>query len=296
MNKYSFRSGLELLIKHSLKIVAEENVQGAVSGLHNYKARMESTIEHHEDIHQRYFVQVFRDNKAEILKGHEFDSWLLEKDVQVIFGSENPEASHKGFINLSGIYQASKRCISKAKSSDDQLIIYPQIFMLHVYRIFNALGQMKEYEADFSDCAKNVQSLMTIIEEELKSGSAGESNIKTNNLEFDKRTPADLDPSQAIKMMMNDPALDNIFKMVTSGFAQSGMLPKEALDQISINDIRRQFNVMLESDALKKTFEKMNETMSNAKSPDEALMASMNILKDPKLIEDLARVTPENVE
>lgn len=285
-DKYSFKGALSHLIRHSLKILSEENVPGAVSAITGYRARFESTIEKHENLHQGYFANIFRTHRDEIMKGYEFDAWLENGDVKVIFGIENPQSSHKGFIPLSDVYKAAKKCVSKAKNSEDQLIIYPQILLLHLYRIFNSIRKEDVFSEIFESCSE-LEDLMKVIEGDLKSGSAGEHSIKSNKLEFPGGLNG-LDPSQAINMMMNDPALDSIFKMVTNGFAQSGMLPKEELDKITVNDIRGQFSKMMNSDALKKTFEKMNETMTNSKNPEEALQATMSILQDKALVQELA--------
>lgn len=285
-DKYSFKGALGHLIRHSLKILAEEPVSGGATAVTGYRARFDSTIEKHEAIHQRYFAEIFKNHREDIMKGYEFDAWLEHGNIKVVFGIENPQASHKGYIPLSEVYRASKKCLGKAKSSEDQIIIYPQIMLLHLYRIFNSLKEVEEFKDTFADCSE-LDGLMKVIEEDLKSGTAGENNIKNNKLEFPSNVNP-LDPTNAINMMMNDPALDSIFKMVTNGFAQSGAIPKEELDKISVNDVRGQFAKMMNSDALKKTFEKMNETMTTAKSPEEALQATMSILQDKKLVQELA--------
>ena len=290
-DKYSFKGALSMIIRHSLKILAEESVSGAVVGIHNYRARMDATIEKYEQTHRNYFANIFKEYKESILKGYEFDQWLLENDVKVVFGSENPEASHKGFIPLSKVYEAAKECVKKAKTQDDQLIIYPQIFQLHLYRIFHSIRDDETYADVFEndETRDSIAQHMRILEADLKSGIIGESNIKASNLQFPGNIPANLDPTEALQSMMNDPALDNIFSMVTNTFAQSGMIPQEELSKISVNDIRKQFNSILGSDVLKKTFQTMNQTMSQAKSPEEAMRLSMGMMNDPKLIEEFAK-------
>jgi hypothetical protein len=290
--KYSFKGALSMLIRHSLKILSEESVPGAVTAIHNYRARMDATIEKHERVHQNYFQQIFREHKDEILKGYEFDQWLLDNDIRVIFGSENSEASHKGFIPLSSVYKASKECVKKAKIPDDQLIIYPQIFLLHLYRVFNSFRGNEHFSDVFDeDSCTTTEKQMRILEADLKNGAVGESNIKNCGLEFPKGIPSHADPTDALRSMMNDPALDNIFSLVTNTFAQSGMIPKEELSKISVNDIRKQFNSILGSDVLKKTFENMNRTMSSAKTPEEAMKMSMSMMNDPTLIEEFAKAS-----
>jgi hypothetical protein len=255
---------------------------------------MDATIEKHEKVHRNYFFQVFSTHKDDILKGYEFDQWILENDVRIVFGSENPEASHKGFIPLSSVYKASKECVKKAKFADDQLIIYPQIFLLHLYRIFNSLHETEDFAEVFdSSTRETVEKQMRILEADLKNGAVGESNILNCGLEVPKGLPAHADPSDALRSMMNDPALDNIFSLVTNTFAQSGMIPQEELSKISVNDIRKQFNSILGSDVLKKTFENMNRTMTAAKTPEEAMRLSMSMMNDPTLIEEFAKASSE---
>lgn len=294
--KYSFKGALSMLIRHSLKILAEESVPGAVVGIHNYRARMDATIEKYEQTHRNYFANMFKEHKESILKGYEFDQWLLENEVSVIFGSENPEASHKGVIPLSKVYQAAKECVKKAKTQEDQLILYPQIFQLHLYRIFHSLREDEHYSEifDSEETRDSVVQHMRILETDLKSGTIGETNIKTSGLQFPGNIPSNLDPTEALQSMMNDPALDNIFSMVTNTFAQSGMIPQEELSKISVNDIRKQFNSILGSDVLKKTFQTMNQTMSQAKTPEEAMRLSMGMMNDPKLIEEFAKAVPSS--
>jgi len=293
--KYTFKGALAMLIRHSLKILSEESVPGAVTAIHNYRARMDATIENHERVHRAYFCRVFEDHKEDILKGYESDQWLLDNDIRVIFGSENPQASHKGFIPISSVYKASKECVKKAKIPDDQLIIYPQIFQLHLYRIFNSMKDDVSFDDVFdSETGAAVEKQMRVLEADLKNGAVGETNIRNCGLEFPKDMASHADPTDALRSMMNDPALDNIFSLVTNSFAQSGMVPKEELSKISVNDIRRQFNSILGSDVLKKTFETMNRTMSSAKTPEEAMKMSMSMMNDPTLIEEFAKASAES--
>lgn len=303
-DKYSFAGALGNLIRHSLKILAEENVPGAVSGIHNYKVRFEATVAKYESLHRNYFADIFQRFKDDIMKGYEFDSWLIDNDVRVVFGSENPEASHKGYIGISDVYKAAKECVKKAKVKDDQIIIYPQIFLLHLYRVFASLRNDDKYSEMFNsqEVKDGIYQQMQILENDLKTGSAGESNIKANNLQFPAGLGQHADPSEALKAMMNDPMLDNIFSMVTNTFASSGMIPKEELDKVSVTDIRKQFNNILNSDTLKKTFDTMNRSLSTAKTPEEAMKMSMGMMNDPNLLAEFAKASAptnpqqENVE
>lgn len=293
-DKYSFKGALSNLMRHSLKVVAEEAVIGSVTAIHNYRARYDATIEKYERLHRNYFAEVFRAHKDDILKGYEFDSWLTEgSEVKVVFGSENPSASHKGYIPISDVYRASKECVKKAKVKDDQLIIYPQIFLLHLYRIFSSLRDDETYSSifDSQDVKDGVHQQMTILENDLKTGSAGESNIKSNNLEFPNGVKNVTNPAEAMKAMMNDPMFDNIFSLVTQTMAQSGQVPQEEINKVSINDIRRQFNNILGSDTLTKTFDMMNKSMAGAKTPQEAIMMSMGMMNDPNLLSEFAKAT-----
>jgi hypothetical protein len=303
LDKYSFKGSMVNLMRHSLKIVAEETVHGAVTAIHNYRARFDATIEKHERIHRNYVANIFKEHRDEILKGYEFDSWLTGNDVSIVFGSENPQASHKGYIPLTDVFKAAKECVKKAKIKDDQMIIFPQIFMLHLYRAFSSIRNDETYADifDSDDVKESIQQQMIILEADLKSGAIGETNIKSNNLEFPSgMNAASMDPSEALKSMMNDPMLDNIFSMVTNSFAQSGMVPKEELSKISVNDVRKQFNSILGSDALNKTFEMMSKQMASAKTPEEAMKLSLGMMSDPTILEAFAKTneksSPEHEE
>jgi hypothetical protein len=298
-DKYSFKGTMINLMRHSLKIVAEENVPGAVTAIHNYRARFDATVDKHEIIHRNYVANIFQRYKDEILKGYEFDSWIIDNEVSIVFGSENPGASHKGYIPLSEIFRASKECVKKAKVKDDQLIIFPQIFMLHLYRAFSSIRNDETYSAifDSEDTRESIQQQMIILETDLRSGAVGETNIKSNNLEFPSNANfSGANPTDALKAMMNDPMLDNIFSMVTNTFAQSGMVPKEELSKISVNDVRKQFNSILGSDALNKTFEMMSKQMSAAKTPEDAMKLSLGMMNDPTILEAFAQTAQPSKE
>jgi len=285
--KYTFKGSLGMLIRQSLRIIAEESVVNAVSAIHNYQARMDATIDKYEILHKNYFAAVFRAHSEQILKGYKHDSWLTENDVRVVFGSENPEASHKGYIPISDIYRAALRAIKRATTEDDQIIIYPQIFLLHLYRVFNSFRGDAGFSDLFTDeVCDGVFECMATLEAELKTGTIGEDNIRENKLSFRKTAPAPLDPTEALRGMMDDPMLDNIFGLVTNTFAQSGMIPKEELEKISVNDIRKQFNSLLGTDALKKTFDKMNLSMGSAKTPEEAIQVSMKMMADENFMKE----------
>jgi len=293
-DKYSFVGALGMLIRQSLKILGEENSPGAVSAIHNYQARLDATVEKYESVHKNYFATVFRTHSDEIVRGYRNDGWLVDNDVSIVFGSENPEASHKGYIPLSKIYGCGLKAVKRASTEDDQLILYPQIFLLHLYRIFNSLRSDDSYSELFLEGkGQKVFDCMTELEADLKSGELGESNIKAYNLTFRKANPSMVNPTEALKNMMNDPMLDNIFGMVTNSFAQSGMIPKEELEKISVNDIRKQFNSILGTPALMKTFEHMNENMGSAKTPEEAIQMSMKMMSDEKFVKDIMAAKDE---
>lgn len=278
-----------MLIKQGLRILAEEPVSGAVTAIHNYQARFDATVEKYESLHRRYFAEMLKEHMEDVLKGYRNDSWLLDNDVKVVFGSENAEASHRGFIPVSAVYRAGLIAMKRAKTEDDQLIIYPQIFLLHLYRVFNSLRSDPEFSDVLTEeVSQKVFDCMVDIEGDLKSGTLGEYNIRTSKLVFRKANPGNIDPAEALKAMMNDPMLDNIFGMVTNTFAQSGMIPKEELEKVSVNDIRNQFANILGTDALRKTFEHMNSAMGSAKTPEEAVQLSMKMMTDEKFMKEFA--------
>lgn len=278
-DKYSFSGALTRLIAHALSIVSVASVEGAVRQIRDYKKRFEATPER---IHHRYFADVFRKYKLEIQGGYESDSWLMNNEIEIVFGSEHAGGSKKGVIPLSAIYRASKQAKASAKSEAEPQVIYPEIFMLHLYRIFADVCR-QDYSEEYKQLNENVEWLekvIAILEEDLSGNNASKDVAKSNGI-------ASNDPKEMIESMLNDPSMDAVIKMVTGGLMNSGMFPKEAADEFSKIDMKEQMRAMLTNQGMMNVFGMMNSQLANAQSPEEAMKTGMSFMSNPNVLKDI---------
>jgi hypothetical protein len=278
-DKYSFSGALTRLIAHSLAVIAVVPVEGAVRQIRDYKKRFEATP---EKIHHRYFVEVFCQYKDAIQGGYESNSWLLNNDVEIVFGSEHANSSKKGVIPLSGIYKSAVACKKQAKSEADPIVIYPEIFMLHMYRIFADVCR-QDYSEEMKQLNENVEWLekvIAILEEDLSGNGASKGQAKENGI-------ASNDPREMIESMLNDPSMDAVIKMVSGGLMNSGMFPKEAAEEFQKVDLKEQMRSMLTNQGMLNVFGMMNTQLANAQSPEEAMKTGMSFMSNPNVLKDI---------
>jgi hypothetical protein len=118
--------------------------------------------------HIPYFQNLFRTNRDELLACSKNDQWLLEHNLVIQFGEELEDEelrrrSEKRKIELSAIYryavQLRKSTEESLKGLPDSIhqqaqeLIYPEVFLLHLYRVlFTLYSQNKELE-------RNIQNL-----------------------------------------------------------------------------------------------------------------------------------------
>lgn len=278
-DKYSFSGALTRLIAHALTVVSVSAVDGAVRQIRDYKKRFEATPER---IHHRYFADVFRNHKLEIQGGYESDSWLVNNDIEIVFGSEHAGGSKKGIIPLSAIYRASKQAKASAKSEAEPQVIYPEIFMLHLYRIFADVCR-QDYSEEYKQLNENVEWLekvIAILEEDLSGNNASKDVAKSNGI-------ASNDPREMIESMLNDPSMDAVINMVTGGLMNSGMFPKEAAEEFKNIDMKQQMRAMLTNQGMLNVFGMMNQQLANAQSPEEAMKTGMSFMSNPNVLKDI---------
>jgi hypothetical protein len=118
--------------------------------------------------HIPYFQKMFRNYRDEFLDVLKDDHWLLNENVVIQFGEELDDEelrrrSEKRKIEISGIY---KYAVQLRKSIEESLkglpdtaqeqaqeLIYPEIFLLHLFRVLFALYPQNK------DIQRNIQTL-----------------------------------------------------------------------------------------------------------------------------------------
>jgi hypothetical protein len=125
-----------------------------------------------------------------------------------------------------------------------------------------------------------LQKIVAILEEDLSGNNAAGNASKTNGISSN-------DPKEMIESMLNDPSMDAVIKMVTGGLMQSGMFPDEAKEQFKGIDMKEQMRSMLTNQGMLNVFNMMNQQLSDAQSPEEAMKTGMSFMTNPSVLQDI---------
>jgi hypothetical protein len=123
------------------------------------------------ELHKEYFLSIFKKYRIPILKGYKNDKWLLENKVEIQFGEGLDQVNKEIRIMLSTIYKTACQLKNDAEKSLNGLpeeayetcqeLIYPDIILLHLYRLFR-----ESLPSDSEDVPK-LRSLVSAIETDL---------------------------------------------------------------------------------------------------------------------------------
>jgi hypothetical protein len=133
------------------------------------------------ETHIPYFQKMFRNHRDDLLNVLREDQWLQDENIVIQFGEELEDAdlrkrSAKRKIEISTIYknalqlkksvEESLRGLPESAHDNSQELIYPEVFLLHLFRIlFSIYPQNK-------DLQRNIQ----VLEKELGVENAKRSN------------------------------------------------------------------------------------------------------------------------
>ena len=102
--------------------------------------------------HLWYFQRLYNQNKPAILRGPERDTWLSNGKITLHFGEETGRPIKDAKIELSMIYTTAIKLRDDVEASlhglpdveQSQELIYPTLFLLHLYRIFYELTESND--------------------------------------------------------------------------------------------------------------------------------------------------------
>jgi hypothetical protein len=123
------------------------------------------------ELHKEYFANIFTKYRVPILKGYKNDKWLRQNNVVIQFGEGVDQVNKEIRIMLSSIYTTACQLKKEAEDSLEgfpeeawescQELIYPDIIMLHLYRLF------RESLPSESEDYPKLQALVSEIETDL---------------------------------------------------------------------------------------------------------------------------------
>ena len=146
--------------------------------------------------HINYFEKIYQANREAVLNGYKSDGWLRNGQIVIQFGEEtNGIGISNVKILLSTIYNEACDIRVRAEEklvglSDDeyqkcQEIIYPEIILLHLYRIFVYILEQKPNSPDLTKlktCLRDLEIELKITTPTTSVSSSTPSNSTENNL------------------------------------------------------------------------------------------------------------------
>jgi len=142
---------VKILESHSKAFLTTTTDSHVLRNLQRYRTVYNMTS---VETHIPYFQKLFRNYRDEILNVLREDKWLQEENVVIQFGEELEDEdlrkrSAKRKIEISTIYkyavqlrttvEESLKGLPDSAHQNSQELIYPEIFLFHLSRIFSAL-------------------------------------------------------------------------------------------------------------------------------------------------------------
>jgi hypothetical protein len=217
--------------------------------------------------HIPYFQKLFRTYRDEIIEVLKDDHWLQNENVVIQFGEELEDEdlrrrSEKRKIEISGIYKSaiqlrktieeSLKGLPDSAQEQAQELIYPEVFLLHLFRILFAIYPQNK------DLQRNIQTL----EKDLGVSSQTSSNKKMN------------------------PLLENLAENAKQIFGN--VLPSN-MKLPSNEEMSQKLEQAFKDPVVSETLGSTVSSLMNAKNLGEGIGAAMKSLENPKFMDGLFR-------
>lgn len=227
------------------------------------------------DDHKEYFLNIYKKYRVPILKGYKNDSWLRKNSIIVQFGEGLENVNKEIRIMLSSIYNTACQLRKDAETNLDGLpdeayencqeLIYPDIFMLHLYRLFR-----ESLPHDNEDRPK-LNTLVVEIEKEL--GIESESQVQANA----------------------SSGFSGIVNLVSSILPKLGIPELDMSKMPSEGEISSIFNNLLNNPQTQNTISSVLTNLSDCQDLSQMATKLLSGLNDPKLTEVITNTVETTV-
>ena len=226
--------------------------------------------------HIPYFQKLFRNYKSELIEILKDDKWLVEGNVVIQYGEdledeELRKRAEKRKIEISSIYKCavqlkksveeSLKGLPESAQEQSQELIYPEIFLLHLFRILFAIYPQN----------KDVQKVVQTLEKEL--------GISSNQRKM-------------------NPLLEGLAENAKNIFG--GVLPGN-LKLPSNQEMSQKLEQAFKDPVVNETLGATVNSLMNAKNLGEGLGAALKSLENPKFMDGILKavqtlIPPETLE
>ena len=115
--------------------------------------------------HLWYFQRLYSQNKPSILRGPERDTWLSNGNITLHYGEETGRPIKDAKIHLSLIYNTAVKLRDDVEASlhglpdvdQTQELVYPTMFLLHLYRIFYEFSDLEDEKDKLSGYIRDLE-------------------------------------------------------------------------------------------------------------------------------------------
>ena len=175
--------------------------------------------------HIPYFQKMFRNYRDELLEVLKDDHWLLTENVVIQFGEELEDEelrkrSEKRKIEISAIYkyatqlrktiEESLKGLPDSAQEQSQELIYPEIFLLHLFRVLYAIyPQNKEIQRNIQTIEKELGVISPVKKSSnpLENLAENAKQIFGNVLPSNLKLPTNEEMSQKLEQAFKDPVV-----------------------------------------------------------------------------------------
>jgi len=128
--------------------------------------------------HLWYFEQIYKKNKAKILRGPKRDSWVLDGNIIITYG-EDAGIKTNIKIHISSIYHTACKIRDETEKDIEGLpdveqteeLVFPYLYLLHLYRIFCHIAKPSDKDK-MQDHVKYLENEIGIKETTTKSSQS----------------------------------------------------------------------------------------------------------------------------
>lgn len=171
-----FYKSLTGLLKFMLRIMRERESNRisntpnpVIVSLTKYRDVVEDEGSENITSHIDYFLEIYSKNRRDICRGYLNDHWLRRNDSSAFFTFKGKK------ISLSLIYDISCTIRDKAERDLEGVpgaiegnpsLVYPEVFLLHLYRIFResiTISSRTELKSDLETINKNIVKLEELL-------------------------------------------------------------------------------------------------------------------------------------
>lgn len=203
------------------------------------------------DDHKDFVLNVLNKYRGQILKGHKNDGWVKSGSVAIQFGEGCANVDKEYRIMLSATYNTATQLCEDAKKRLDGLpdaayeecheLNYPDIFMLHLYRLFREVAVDKNDKEKLAACVNDIETDLGIESdtpvESQQGGFSGMMSMATGFLsQMGLQVPKDMKPPSEKELMgamgglLSNPQLK---ETIGSIFTDIQKDPKQVLQKLA---------------------------------------------------------------